>query len=174
MDFPRSMTPATCSALEPRSATAIASSHMRMRSRLPMLTQSDTAPMVQKRVLLPTAPKMKARANAPPVTYGASSFTAWLSTLRVGGEALLGALRRVGARVARDELLERPLRAGAIVHGFLRARDAQHGVGRLLALRPGGEEPALRVDRRLVVALPGVCHAGPVLRVRRELAAGIG
>jgi hypothetical protein len=29
--------------------------------------------MVQKRVLLPTAPKMKARAKAPPVTYGTSA-----------------------------------------------------------------------------------------------------
>jgi hypothetical protein len=32
------------------------------------LTQSDTAPMVQKSVLLPTAPKMKASRKAPPVT----------------------------------------------------------------------------------------------------------
>ena len=45
----------------------MASSHMRMRPVSPMLTQSDTAPMVQKWVLLPTAPKMNARANAPPV-----------------------------------------------------------------------------------------------------------
>ncbi len=37
-----------------------------------MFTQSDTAPMVQKWVLLPTAPKMKARIKAPPVTYGTS------------------------------------------------------------------------------------------------------
>ena len=50
------------------SATAIASSHMRMRPVSPMFTQSDTAPMVQKLVLLPTAPKMNASANAPPVT----------------------------------------------------------------------------------------------------------
>ena len=35
-----------------------------------MLTQSDTAPMVQKWVLLPTAPKTNASANAPPATYG--------------------------------------------------------------------------------------------------------
>ena len=46
----------------------MASSHMRMRLLSPMLTQSDTAPMVQKLVLLPTAPKMKASAKAPPVT----------------------------------------------------------------------------------------------------------
>ncbi len=50
------------------SATAMASSHMRSRFLSPMFTQSETAPMVQKLVLLPTAPKMKARTNAPPVT----------------------------------------------------------------------------------------------------------
>ena len=43
----------------------MASSHMRMRLVSPMLTQSETAPMVQKLVLLPTAPKTKASANAP-------------------------------------------------------------------------------------------------------------
>ena len=46
-----------------------------------MFTQSATAPMVQKWVRLPTAPKMKARANAPPVTSGARlaglSVNAW-------------------------------------------------------------------------------------------------
>jgi hypothetical protein len=41
---------------------------MRIRLVSPILTQSETAPMVQKLVLLPTAPKMKASANAPPVT----------------------------------------------------------------------------------------------------------
>jgi hypothetical protein len=39
-----------------------------MRLVSPMFTQSDTAPMVQKLVLLPTAPNMKASANAPPAT----------------------------------------------------------------------------------------------------------
>ena len=39
-----------------------------MRDRSPMLTQSDTAPIVQKWVLLPTAPKINARRKAPPVT----------------------------------------------------------------------------------------------------------
>jgi hypothetical protein len=41
---------------------------MRIRLRSPILTQSDTAPMVQKLVLFPTAPKIKASRNAPPVT----------------------------------------------------------------------------------------------------------
>jgi hypothetical protein len=49
-------------------ATPIASSHMRMRLASPMLTQSETAPMVQKSVLLATAPKMNARTKAPPLT----------------------------------------------------------------------------------------------------------
>jgi hypothetical protein len=52
-------------------ATPIASSHMRMRLRSPMLTQSETAPMVQKLVLWPTAPKTNASRKAPPATSGA-------------------------------------------------------------------------------------------------------
>jgi hypothetical protein len=68
MLFERLMTPARCRAFEPSTATAIASSHMRMRLLSPMFTQSDTAPMVQKLVLLPTAPKMNARMNAPTAT----------------------------------------------------------------------------------------------------------
>ena len=44
-------------------ATAMASSHIRMRLQWPMLTTSDSAPMVQKLVLLATAPKMKASAK---------------------------------------------------------------------------------------------------------------
>jgi hypothetical protein len=39
-----------------------------MRVRSPIATQSETAPMVQNWVRLPTAPKTKASANAPPVT----------------------------------------------------------------------------------------------------------
>src|SRR5207302_9678290 len=54
-------------------ATAMASSHMRMRFQSPMLTTSDTAPMVQKCVLLPTAPKRKASAKAPHTTADASA-----------------------------------------------------------------------------------------------------
>src|SRR3954467_9826449 len=63
-----SISPASCSALAPMIATAIASNHMRMRFQSPMPTISDTAPMVQKRVLLPTAPKTNARANPPQTT----------------------------------------------------------------------------------------------------------
>ena len=42
-------------------ATAIASSHMRMRPQLPMFTMSEIAPMVQKLVRWATAPKTNAR-----------------------------------------------------------------------------------------------------------------
>ena len=66
--LPASSQPSATMALKPRMATAMASTHMRMRVQSPMVTMSDTAPMVQKWVLLPTAPKMKARTNAPPVT----------------------------------------------------------------------------------------------------------
>src|SRR5258708_19664882 len=51
----------------------MARSHMRMRFQSPMLTTSETAPMVQKCVLLPTAPKMKVRAKAPQTTIVASA-----------------------------------------------------------------------------------------------------
>src|SRR6267378_5716770 len=51
----------------------MARSHMRMRFQSPMLTTSDTAPMVQKWVLLPTAPKRKASANPPHTTVEASA-----------------------------------------------------------------------------------------------------
>src|SRR2546428_6842920 len=51
----------------------MASSHMRMRFQSPMLTTSDTAPMVQNCVLLPTAPKTKASAKAPHTTMEASA-----------------------------------------------------------------------------------------------------
>src|SRR5882672_3745996 len=71
MVFERSTSPESCRALAPAVAIAMASSHMRMRFQSPMLTPSDTAPMVQKCVLLPTAPKTKASANAPHTTVEA-------------------------------------------------------------------------------------------------------
>src|SRR5258706_2569909 len=73
MVLERSTSPASCRALAPAVATAMASSHMRMRFQSPMLTTSDTAPMVQKCVLLATAPKRKASAKAPQTTVEASA-----------------------------------------------------------------------------------------------------
>src|SRR5436853_498494 len=67
-----------------------------------------------------------------------------------------------------------PSSAAALAHRFLRACDAQHRVRRLRAVGPRREELALRGDRAFVVALPGVSHADPVLRIGRERAAGIG
>ena len=67
-------------------ATAIASSHIRMRPQWPMLTMSDTAPMTQKLLLLPTAPKMKASTKPPQMTIvamlPASAFIAVSSRCR--------------------------------------------------------------------------------------------
>src|SRR5471032_2985148 len=81
------MMPASASALEPRMDTAMASSHMRMRFQSPMLTTSETAPMVQKLVLLPTAPKMKARMKAPQSTCGANAagLTSFMDYIISGG-----------------------------------------------------------------------------------------
>src|SRR5438105_5613011 len=171
MDFDRSTTPASCSAEAPSTATAMARSRMRMREGSPMFTQSGTAAMVQKWVLLPTAPKMKARTKAPPVTYGTSCagfgsmVSAPLGSLALRRvQALPGARRGAALRVFGDHVFEGLLRALAVAHGFLRARDAEQRVGRLLAVGPGGEQLSLRGDCLLVVALPGVGHADPVLR----------
>src|SRR5204863_1538734 len=139
------MRPAICKPVAPRTAVAMARSHMRMRERSPMFTQSDTAPIVQKCVLLPTAPKMKARRKAPPVTYGTSA--AGLPGVRLGstlgfgerGHALLRARGSGGLRILGDELFERLLRALAVAHCFLRAGDGEHRIGRLVALGPGSE-----------------------------------
>src|SRR5689334_21158284 len=153
----------------------MASSHMRMRDRSPMLIQSETAPMVQKWVLLPTAPKMNARTNAPPVTYGASCAglasakgiaPCGRSALRHRGDALLGARRCAARRVLGDQLFQGLLRFAPVAHGLLRAGDGEQRIGRLRVVGPGGEQLALRGDGVLVVALPGVRHADPVLRIR--------
>src|SRR5258706_2977325 len=178
MDFATSTTPASCSAPVPRIATAMASSHIRMRPKSPMLTQSDTAPMVQKLVRLPTAPKTKASAKAPPVTQGASSAApcgpnALLLAAAVG-DALLGACRGAALRVLGDHLGEGGAGRGLVAHRFLRAGDAEQRIGRLVARRPDREQLALGGDGVLVIALPGVGEAHPVLGVRREAAVGIG
>ena len=47
---------------------AASGGHARMRPVLPMFTQSDTAPMAQKLVLLVTAPMTTAAANTAPST----------------------------------------------------------------------------------------------------------
>jgi len=44
-------------------ATAIASSHIRIRVQSPMLTMSDTAPIVQKFVMLPMKPNIAPSPN---------------------------------------------------------------------------------------------------------------
>jgi len=49
--------------LKPATATAIASTHMRMRVQSPMLTMSAMAPMVQKFVFWARAPKTIAQAK---------------------------------------------------------------------------------------------------------------
>src|SRR5437879_11306630 len=72
----------------------MASSHMRMRFQSPMLTTSDTAPMVQKCVLLPTAPKRKASAKAPHTTAEASAAGLDAVTVRRRDTAAGEAVRR--------------------------------------------------------------------------------
>src|SRR4030095_9292919 len=52
----------------PAMATAIASTHIRMRLQSPKVAMSTTAPIVQKLTRLATAPKTKASAKARPAT----------------------------------------------------------------------------------------------------------
>ena len=59
-----SIQPAPTMALKPIMATAMASTHMRMRVQSPRLTMSATAPMVQKWVRCAMAPKATASAKA--------------------------------------------------------------------------------------------------------------
>ena len=54
--------------MTPASATAIENTQARMRPVSPILSQSDTAPMAQKLVLLVTAPMMAAMMNTAPST----------------------------------------------------------------------------------------------------------
>src|SRR5437868_14282193 len=81
----------------------------------------------------------------------------FLSTFVFGesGDALLRARGSARLRVLGDQLFERLLRAFAIAHGFLRARDGEHGVGRLVAVWVSGEQLSLRGDRLRIVALTG-------------------
>ena len=60
------------------------SNHMRMRPQWPMLTTSDTAPMVQKLALLATAPKTKASAKPPHSTMLVGSTASFTAGSRAG------------------------------------------------------------------------------------------
>src|SRR6266516_85078 len=181
------MSPASCRAPAPAVATAIASSHIRMRFQSPMLTTSDTAPMVQKCVLLPTAPKRKASANPPHTTAEASvagldAVTALRRDTAAGEavppvllafcrEALLRLLGRRAGGIFLDEGAQRLARGGALSQLTLGARDVEQRVGRLGILRPELDHFLLGGDDGLVVAHRVVGVADPVLRRGQELAA---
>src|SRR5262245_48708565 len=146
---------------------------MRMRLQSPMLTTSETAPMVQKCVLLETAPKTNARANAPQTTVEASaagSFKARPALLLLR-EALLGLLGGRARGVLLDERAQRVARGARLPDLGLRARDVEHRVGRLGILGPQPYDLLLRGDRRLVVAHRVIGVADPVLRRGHQLAA---
>src|SRR5258706_3689431 len=192
MVLERSTSPASCRAPAPAVATAMASSHMRMRFQSPMLTTSDTAPMVQKRVLLPTAPKRKASANAPHTTAEAS--TAGLDSVKrprfgwpgypagsaeIGRrrlfflqEALLRLLGRRAGGIFLDEGAQRLARGRALSQLPLGARDVEQRIGRLGILRPELDHFLLGGDGGLVIAHGVVSVADPVLRRGKQLAAG--
>src|SRR5690349_18455376 len=161
----------------------MASSHMRMRFQSPMLTTSDTAPMVQKCVLLPTAPKRKASANPPHTTAEASAAGLdsvkrprfeWRGS-RSGSagtgryrlfflhQALLGLLGRRAGGIFLDEGAQRLARRGALSQLTLRARDVEQRIGRLGIVRPELDHFLLGGDRRLVIAHRVVRVADPVL-----------
>src|SRR3989475_12994761 len=157
----------------------MASSHMRMRFQSPMLTTSDTAPMVQKFVLLPTEPKTNASAKAPHTTVEAS--VAGLGSVTVAPsagsrlllpyETLLGLLRGRARGLLLDERAQRVARGAALPPLRPGARDIYQHVRRLGILGPELDHPLLGGDRGLVVAHGIVGVADPVLRRGHELAA---
>src|SRR2546422_5568119 len=158
----------------------MASSHMRMRFQSPMLTTSDTAPMVQKFVLLPTEPKTNASAKAPHTTVEASvaglgsvtvAPSAGGSRLLLPYETLLGLLGRRARGILLDERAQRLARGAALPQLRLGASDVEQRVGRLGILGPELDHPLLGGDRGLVVAHGIVGVADPVLRRGHELAA---
>src|SRR5258708_18230843 len=151
----------------------MASSHMRMRFQSPMLTTSDTAPMVQKCVVLPTARKRKAHEKAHHTATEAGGAgldsvkrprfgnSPWTPARSAGigrrrlfflDEALLGLLGRGARGVAFHQGAQRLARRGALSHLRLPARDVEPPVGRLAILPPEPDDFLLRGDRRLVVA----------------------
>src|SRR5712691_1978996 len=163
MVLDRSTSPASCRALAPAVATAMASSHMRMRFQSPMLTTSDTAPMVQKCVLLPTAPKTKASANAPHTTAEASMAGVVCNYL-FPREALLRLLGGGARRVLLHQRAQGLARGGALSELRLGARDVEQGIGRLGIVRPGLDHFLLGGNGGLVVAHRVMGVADPVLR----------
>src|SRR5258706_6686046 len=177
----RSTRPASCRALAPAVATAMASSHMRMRFQSPMLTTSDTASMVKKCVLLPTAPKMKVRAKAPQTTIEASA--AGLDSVKrprqappepdlfLLREALLRLLGRRARRILLHERAQRLAGRRALSELRLGAGDVEQRVGRLRVVGPELDHFLLGCDGGLVVAHRVVGVADPVLRRGQELAA---
>src|SRR5882672_6737115 len=182
MVFDRSTSPESCRALAPTVATAIASSHMRMRFQSPMLTTSDTAPMVQKCVLLPTAPKRNPSARPPHTTIEASA--AGLDSVKrprrvspefallLLREALFGLLGRRARGIPLHERAQRLAGGGALPQLRLGARDVEQRVGRLGILRPELDHFLLGGDGGLVVVYRVVGVADPVLCRGQELAAG--
>src|SRR5690349_13138166 len=102
---------------------------MRMRFQSPMLTTSDTAPMVQKCVLLETAPKTNARANAPQTTFDASAAGSGAlkraAVRLLSRQALLGLLGRGAGGILLDERAQRLARLLALAELRLRARDVE-------------------------------------------------
>src|SRR5258705_3768355 len=143
----------------------MASSHIRMRFQSPMLTTSETAPMVQKCVLLPTAPKMKVMAKAPQTSAEASA--AGLDSVkrpRFGRRGARGAalfllyqalLGLLGCRARRIFLHERAQRlAGRRALSELRlgAGDVEQRVGGFRVVGPGLDHFLLGGEGCLVVA----------------------
>ena len=75
IDLFRSTLPVSTRIALPAMATAIASTHIRMRCQLPKFTMSAIAPIVQKLTRLATAPNTNASANASEATSSGSLAT---------------------------------------------------------------------------------------------------
>src|SRR5574343_608289 len=133
MDLPRSIWPLACNAPAPRMATPIASSHMRMRLQSPMLTMSDTAPMVQKWVFWPMAPKAKATAKA---------------SQRTGVVAILASMVRLESKVSNAVWRGIGNASGGKAFGTQAARIADTaGTAQLIGLIAGNRQAVINTER---------------------------
>src|SRR5580765_2058547 len=154
--------PAATIALKPIIATPIAITHMRMRVQSPMVTMSETAPIVQKWVRCAIAPNSIDRPNADQSTsaardYGSASSTS-VGALLQRPEPLAPGLRGFGLRVGSDQVVDGLARAPRVFQLGLAVRDREHRLGRLRVVGRGADQAAERRDRLAVLA-----HA--VLRV---------
>src|SRR6185437_16782730 len=122
MVFEMSIMPVVCMIAVPAIATAIASTHSRMRPQSPMLTISETASIVQKLTRCATAPNTKASANARPVTIAGR----WAGSIMPAMLPPRGVFVHAVRQLREEEQVERPDRRRQRRRERLVAREPAH------------------------------------------------